>query len=122
MSVGLKTVEGEIPSFICDSDQTFRFQVYDRNGELLRLDNSTIKWTLTNIGQKDIPLIIKDSGSIGGISITGIGEFTVTLNDEDTRDLISNKYEQEPIIIQQNGKKIRPDYGYINIRRGSMYQ
>lgn len=121
MSVGLKTVDGEIPSFICDSDQTLSFQVYDREGELLRLEGCTIKWTLTSIGQKDIPLITKDNQQLGGIQVVGRGEFIVILDSEDTMDLISNKYEQEPIIIQASGKKIRPDYGYINIRRGSMY-
>lgn len=122
MKNDLKTIEGEIPSFICDSGQELNFTVYDRNGDLLRLNGCIIKWTLTNIGQKDMPLIVKDNKEIGGIEIIGEGEFRVILDGEDTKDLLSNKYEQEPIIIQLNGKKVRPNFGYINIRRGSMYQ
>lgn len=109
-------------SFIGGGNQTFSFTVYDKKGELLSLDGCEVIWTLSHLEQKDYPIIIKDNNTNGGVTIEGIGNFSVKLNSEDTFSLEDGKYEQEPVIIQPNGNTIRPVYGYVIIRKGSQYR
>lgn len=109
-------------TFIGGGNQTFNFTVYDKKGELLSLDGCEIIWTLCNLEQKDYPIIKKDNGGNGGITVDGVGSFSVKLDSEDTFSLEDGKYEQEPVIIQPNGNTIRPIYGYVIIRKGSQYR
>lgn len=113
-------MEQEI-SFISGSTQYLVFEVLDKRGEPLDLTNSEIKWALSYMGQNSNPILIKDNKLKGGVSISGIGEFTVVLNATDTTMLESSKYEHEPIIIQPSGKILRPAYGLISIKKGSSY-
>lgn len=109
-------------TFIGGGTQTFIFSVQDKNGEPLDISNAEVKWTLSNIGQKDSPILIKDNKKKGGVTLSKeIGEFSVEITAEDTIYLESSKYEQEPIIIQPNGKVIRPAYGILNIKKGAIY-
>lgn len=108
-------------TFISGSDQTLIFEVLDRFGDPLDLTGSQIKWTLTYISQPLNPILIKDTGTKGGVKINSNGEFSVYLTPSDTQILETGKYEHEPIIIQANGKVLRPSYGILNIRKGSSY-
>lgn len=111
-------MEQEI-SFIGGSTQYISFEVLDKNNEPLELTGSEIKWTLSYIGQNKNPILIKDNKSKGGITIVSKGVFKVELTPNDTKILETNKYEQEPTIIQPNGKVLKPAYGILNIRKGS---
>lgn len=113
-------MEEEI-SFISGSTQTMIFNVLDRNGDPLELTGCEIKWTLSYMGQNSNPILIKDNKLKGGVIINGVGEFAVTLTPQDTTILETNKYEHEPIIIQPNGKILRPSYGVLIIRKGASY-
>lgn len=106
--------------FIGGGTQFISFTVYDRFDEPLDLVNCEVKWTLCNVGQKESPIIIKDNKLLGGI-IVNQNVFTVELTPEETLYLYDGMYEQEPIIIQPNGKILRPNYGRIFIKKGSQY-
>lgn len=110
-------------TFIGGGTQTFIFSVQDKNGEPLDIRDAEVKWTLSNIGQKDTPILIKDNKKNGGVVVSTkvMGEFTVDITAEDTIYLESSKYEQEPIIIQPSGKVLRPAYGIVNIKKGVIY-
>lgn len=113
-------MEDEI-SFIGGSTQTIVFNVLDRLGQPLDLTGCELKWTLSYMGQNANPIIVKDNKLKGGVTITGVGEFMITLNPQDTTILETNKYEHEPIIIQPNGRILRPSYGVLIIRKGASY-
>lgn len=106
--------------FIGGGSQFFEYEVFDQKRLPLDLQTSEIKWTLCNMGQKESPILIKGNKSGGGITIQK-NVFTVELTPDDTLHLYDLKYEQEPIIIQPNGKVLRPNYGYFEIRKGSEY-
>lgn len=108
-------------AFIGGGDQILIFTLTDKFGEPLTLSDLTIKWTLCGIGQKDVPIVVKDNRSIGGVSIVGNNECRVDISNKDTALLYSSKYEHEIILIKQDGKVLRPSYGYIDIKRGSNY-
>lgn len=112
-------IEQEI-SFIGGSTQYISFEILDRNDSPVDLTGSEIRWTLSYIGQNGNPILIKDNKTKGGVAIVDKGIFTVELTPEDTKMLGSNKYEQEPTIIQPNGKVLKPAYGILNIKKGSM--
>lgn len=108
--------------FISGGNEIFIFSTIDRNNEPLYIKNCEIKWTLCDIGCKDSPIIIKDNKLIGGIVFIDDSTCRVEIDDSDTVYLYDNKYEHELIIIQPNGKVLRPSYGYVTVRRGSSYQ
>lgn len=107
--------------FIGGGTEYFVFSVLDKNNEPLYIRNSEIKWTLCDIGNKENPIIVKDNVSIGGITFIDDSTCKVELGKEDTIYLYDNKYEHELVIIQTNGKILRPSYGYVTIRKGSEY-
>ena len=97
------------------------FELTLEDGTPVVLTGGEVVWTLSVIGQKDIPEIIKSSKS-GGVAITGINTCTVNLTAEDTRYIGNTKYEHELHIIQSNGNELNPVYGYIDFRQGSIYR
>ena len=107
-------------SFIGGSTQYISFEILDRNDSPIDLTGAEIRWALSYIGQNANPILIKDNKSRGGITTTQKGVFTVELTPNDTKMLGSNKYEQEPTIIQANGKVLKPAYGILNIKKGAM--
>lgn len=107
--------------FTAGSTQEILFNIADKSGMPLVVLGSSIKWTLSAVGQLDAPIIKKDSSS-GGIEILPDGTgFVVQLSAEETSRLENGRYEHEPIIIQANGRVVRPAYGFIDIREGSKY-
>lgn len=117
----LKNEKLEELHFIGGGSQSLNFTVLDRFGDPLDLLGCQVKWTLCNIGEKENPLLIKDNGSVGGIIVES-NRFTVTLSPNETKYFYDGIYEQEPIIVQPNGKVLRPCYGHIYIKQGSIYQ
>lgn len=109
-------------TFIGGSTQTLVFEILDRFGDPLDLTGSEIKWTLSYVGQSSSPILIKDNKLKGGVQISSQGEFSISLSPSDTEILETGKYEHEPIIIQPNGKVLRPSYGILSIRKGCSYQ
>lgn len=107
--------------FIGGGDESFIFTIVDRYGDKLDLSTSEIKWTLTEIGQKEAPLVIKDNKSIGGVIVTELGVCRIDIQPSDTNSLYSSIYEHELIVIQPNGKVLRPSFGRITIKEGSRY-
>ena len=107
--------------FISSGNESFIFSILDRNNEPLYIRDCEIKWTLCDIGCKDSPIIIKDNSSNGGVTFIDDSTCKVEIDDSDTIYLYDNKYEHELIIIQANGKVLRPSYGYITVRKGSEY-
>lgn len=101
-------------------DLPLEFEIEMEDGRLVALRGSTITWTLSYVGEKDTPIIIKSSTD-GGIEITEVNVCKVKLTGEDTLYLDSSKYEHELTIVQADGKVLRPVYGYIEIRQGSIY-
>ena len=106
--------------FIGGGTQILNFTVYDRFDEPLSLEGCEIKWTLCNIGQKESPILIKDNKLLGGI-VVNKSVFTVEITPNETINIYDGIYEQEPIIIQPNGKILRPNFGRIFIKKGSQY-
>ena len=104
--------------FIGGGDNPFEFEV-NENGSPVVLKGATITFTLSYVGQKDYPVIIKTMNS--GITVTGINTCIVKLSAEDTKYLESSIYEQELTIVQEDGRVLRPSYGYVHIRQGSVY-
>ena len=102
------------------NDFPLEFELEMEDGRLVALRGSTITWTLSYIGQKDSPILVKSSTN-GGITITGVNTCKIHLTGEDTMHLDSCKYEHELTIVQADGRVLRPSYGYIEIRQGSIY-
>lgn len=117
----LKNEKLEEVHFIGGGTQSLNFTIFDRFGEALDLTDCEIKWTLCNIGEKENPLLIKDNKTLGGIIVEG-NKFSVSLEASETKYFYDGIYEQEPIIVQPNGKVLRPCYGHIYIKQGSIYQ
>lgn len=109
-------------SIMGGATEVLQFEIKDING--LPFDLSTTKtiWTMSIIGDKENPVVVKDSGSIGGITIQENGLCIIEINKEDTEMLKDMKMEHELIIEQLNGKVLRPCYGYIYIKQGSIYK
>ena len=108
----------EDDDFIGGGDRVYQYEV-NESGVPVVLNGSTITFTLSYIGQKQTPIIVKNTNN--GVRITGLNTFTVTLSSEDTKYLESSKYEQEVTIVQMGNRTLRPNYGYIDIRQGSIY-
>lgn len=101
--------------------EILQFEVRDSSGELFDLVGSRVIWTMCTIGDKENPLVKKDSENIGGITIQEKGLCVVEIEKEDTEMLHDIKVEHELIVEQLNGKVLRPCYGYIYIKQGSIY-
>ena len=104
--------------FIGGGDNPFEFEVVD-DGQPVALIGSDITFTLSHIGEKTSPIMIKTVGN--GITITGLNTCVVYISAEDTKYLGSSIYEQELTIVQSDGRTLRPSYGYVHIRQGSIY-
>lgn len=100
--------------FIAGSTQLLEFTVYDRSGELLDLNGTTITWYLSEIGNNDNPLVILTSPT--NITIPSDGTINIKINPIDTVNLTNGKYEHELSITQQNGRVMKPCYGFIRIK------
>lgn len=109
-------------SIMGGATEVLQFKVEDINDQPFDLSTTKVVWTMCVIGDKDNPIVIKDSDSIGGITIQENGMCLVEINKEDTEMLKDMKIEHELIIEQLNGKVLRPCYGYIYIKQGSIYK
>lgn len=109
-------------SIMGGATEVLKFEINDINGQPFDLSTTTIIWTMSIIGDKENPVVIKDSSSIGGITIQDNGLCIIEINKEDTEMLKDMKMEHELIIEQLNGKVLRPCYGYIYIKQGSIYK
>ena len=73
--------------------------VVDSNGDPIPeadLELYTIRWVLsTAVGAA--PVISKDNGMIGGITVTGDGEFTITLTPANTIALSGTYYHEASV-------------------------
>lgn len=95
--------------FIAGTTKTLVFTVYDTTtGALLDLAGSTITWVLGYYAQPDLYLLVKSG------TVTGSGEFTISLTPSDTQGL-SGKFIHQPQIIDSTGDEFRPAQGIITI-------
>lgn len=99
--------------FIAGSTQTLEFTIYDRNDDLLDLRGASITWYLSEIGNNENPLIEKTGVDV---SVPSDGIISVKINPIDTVSLTNGKYEHEISVTQQNGRVLKPCYGYIKIK------
>lgn len=109
-------------SIMGGATEILQFEVQDINGDPFDLSATNVTWTMSIIGDKENPVVIKDSGDVGGIIIQNKGLCVVEINKEDTEMFKDMKMEHELIIEQLNGKVLRPCYGYIYIKQGSIYK
>lgn len=109
-------------SIMGGATEILQFEIKDINGEPFDLSTTKIIWTMSVIGDKESPVVVKNSNDIGGITIQDDGLCIVEINKEDTEMLKDMKMEHELIIEQLNGKVLRPCYGYIYIKQGSIYK
>lgn len=100
--------------FIAGSTQILEFTVYDRNDELLDLRGSTVTWYLSEIGNNDNPVVIKTGTT--DITTPSTGIINIKINPTDTVDLTNGKYEHELSVTQQNGRVLKPCYGFVRIK------
>jgi len=98
---------GEI-SFIGGHEQILDFTVYDVAGSLIDLNAATIIWRVGYYGQPNT-IILQKTGVV-----TGLGTFTITLDEVDTLSL-SGKFSFQPVIIDFNGDTFRPGQGVMTI-------
>ena len=107
----------EIELIAGDSSIVLEFQVFYENGEPLDLQDDTAKWYLAPIEMKHITILEKDCKILCDNSDKGrlYYRFTVSLEQEDTKDLYG-KYVHQPVIIDRKGRIFRRAEGFINFK------
>lgn len=93
------------------------FKIYNENGSPVLLLNSPISWYLAPYGRPDESVIKLTSDDTTEIDITGDNEFTVYLRYDDTINLATGKYIQQPVVgdFEQPTSYFRPAQGVVTI-------
>lgn len=107
----------EIELIAGDSGIVLEFQVLYEDGEPLDLQDDIAKWYLAPLGMKHIPILEKDGKILCDNSEKGClyYRFTVSLEQEDTKNLYG-KYVHQPVIVDRKGRIFRRAEGFINFK------
>jgi len=107
----------EIELIAGDSGIVLEFQVFYEDGEPLDLQDDIAKWDLAPLGMKHIPILEKDGKILCDNSEKGrlYYRFTVSLEQEDTKNLYG-KYVHQPVIIDRKGRIFRRAEGFISFK------
>lgn len=108
----------EIELIAGDSGIVLEFQVFYENGDPLDLQDDIAKWYLAPLGMKHIPILEKDCKVLKSTNSKGQNlyyRFTVSLEQEDTKNLYG-KYVHQPVIIDRKGRIFRRAEGFINFK------
>lgn len=108
----------EIELIAGDSGIVLEFQVFYEDGEPLDLQDDTAKWYLAPIGMKHSPILEKDCTILRDSNLKEgylYYRFTVSLEQDDTKDLYG-KYVHQPVLIDRKGRIFRRVEGFINFK------
>ena len=108
----------EIELIAGDSGIVLEFQVFYEDGEPLDLQDDTAKWYLAPIGMKHSPILEKDCTILRDGNLEEgylYYRFTVSLEQDDTKDLYG-RYVHQPVLIDRKGRNFRRAEGFINFK------